>query len=744
MKTTGLGIVLLLLLAVPVHAGQAARRARGPHIGYVYPAGGQAGTTVQLVVGGMNLGGVSEANVSGSGVEVVSARPFVPFRPMSPDVRDELRPILLALQAGKDPVQAYARAASRALERRQRKRGDDGDDEDGEEKEPVVIASKREESLIYLPMTLGEAIDKIEAMTPLEFGILLKAATTRPNSLQASPAIDQIAIVEVKIAPDAAAGMRRLRLSGRGGLSNTLRFEVSSLREEVEVYERGEQGLAAKPVELPLVFNGQILPGEVDRVRFEAKGGSICSFALLGRTLVPFLGDAVPGWFQPILSVHDPKTGEELAFADDREFDPDPTLVFTAPRDGEFELRIRDSIYRGREDFVYRVTAREGEPPARPIVSPPASGLSEVGEAEPNNERAQASSVKSGQLIAGSLAAPGDVDLYAFAGRKGEQVVLEVFARRVNSPVDSLVRLLDSEGKVLAWNDDGPWRNIGTQTHHADSFLLHTLPADGTYYAQVSDAQGQGGEAMRYFLRLAPAQPDFAVYMDPSTLNGVAGSHTPVTFHVFRREGFDGVVNIRLKEGPEGVWVAGGHIPVGLDRIRCTIAMPPKLAREAHPLRLEAEAKIGGESVTHEVIASDEIMQAFLWTHFVAAEQALLYPSRRGFGLLSPPDKQLVLQPGTTVSVVFESSYPLSKMARNRTPSFALDAPPKGLSLIETKIGEKRIELVVEAAADMEPWEGNLVFDVLVTHTGKRPNGGTRSFVNHAGCLPAVPVKLVP
>ena len=40
-------------------------------------------------------------------------------------------------------------------------------------------------------------------------------------------------------------------------------------------------------------------------------------------------------------------------------FHPDPVLFFEVPKDGEYVLQIRDSIYRGREDFVYRITAGE-------------------------------------------------------------------------------------------------------------------------------------------------------------------------------------------------------------------------------------------------------------------------------------------------------------------------------------------------------------------------------------------------
>ena len=49
----------------------------------------------------------------------------------------------------------------------------------------------------------------------------------------------------------------------------------------------------------------------------------------------------------------------EVAYADDNQFRPDPVLYYRVPQDGSYELEIRDSIYRGREDFVYRITVGE-------------------------------------------------------------------------------------------------------------------------------------------------------------------------------------------------------------------------------------------------------------------------------------------------------------------------------------------------------------------------------------------------
>ena len=73
---------------------------------------------------------------------------------------------------------------------------------------------------------------------------------------------------------------------------------------------------------------------------------------------MPFIADAVPGWFQPVLALYDAQ-GKEVAYNDDYRYDPDPLIMFRVPKDGEYVMAINDAIFRGREDFVYRVTIGE-------------------------------------------------------------------------------------------------------------------------------------------------------------------------------------------------------------------------------------------------------------------------------------------------------------------------------------------------------------------------------------------------
>ncbi|MBM3891537.1 MAG: hypothetical protein FJ388_20690, partial [Verrucomicrobia bacterium] len=62
-RTHCLGLMTALIAAT------AAAQEESPHIGYVYPAGGQQGTTFQVSIGGQYLHGVSVARISGAGVQ---------------------------------------------------------------------------------------------------------------------------------------------------------------------------------------------------------------------------------------------------------------------------------------------------------------------------------------------------------------------------------------------------------------------------------------------------------------------------------------------------------------------------------------------------------------------------------------------------------------------------------------------------------------------------------------------------
>jgi hypothetical protein len=176
------------------------------------------------------------------------------------------------------------------------------------------------------------------------------------------------------MAPDAELGERELRLRTEIGLSNPLFFHVGYLQEltkptpsqkEVDPEEKkdpSETWPVLPPTEMkntiPAVVNGQILPGGVDRYRFQARAGQQLVFVVQAQTLIPYIADAVPGWFQATLALYDAR-GKELASADHFSFRPDPVLYHKIPSDGEYILGIKDILYRLYSDFVYRISVGE-------------------------------------------------------------------------------------------------------------------------------------------------------------------------------------------------------------------------------------------------------------------------------------------------------------------------------------------------------------------------------------------------
>ena len=64
---------------------------RAPHIGYLYPAGGQRGTEVTITAGGQNLRGGRQVIVSGTGVKAEVMQFCPPLLNLGAEERQEIQ-----------------------------------------------------------------------------------------------------------------------------------------------------------------------------------------------------------------------------------------------------------------------------------------------------------------------------------------------------------------------------------------------------------------------------------------------------------------------------------------------------------------------------------------------------------------------------------------------------------------------------------------------------------------------------
>lgn len=116
----------------------------------------------------------------------------------------------------------------------------------------------------------------------------------------------------------------------------------------------------------------------------------------------------------------------------------------------------------------------------------------ESAEAEPNNDPKTANPIRRNSIVNGTVLAT-DVDCFAFEGKKGHRVFLDLAAERIDSKLDATIRLLDSTGAEVAESRDA----IG-----ADPFLDATLPRDGRYVIKVHDVTYDGSADHVYRLTL--------------------------------------------------------------------------------------------------------------------------------------------------------------------------------------------------------------------------------------------------
>jgi hypothetical protein len=711
-----------------------------PFIGYLCGAGGQRGTTVQLTVGGQNLRGAKQVVVSGTGV-----RGKVLRHGRTPWLLQNEQRRLLGQMLRRLAVQKITGKAPRG----KLKNVDD-------QGKPVVLPDH--------PL-----LRDLESMTLEELRRVAYEYLDPARRSQISAQIVETALIEVVLDPDAAPGERELRLVTPLGLTNPVLFQVGLLPESKE-QEPNDYRTARQPTTtLPRVLNGQVSFKDIDRFRFRARAGQKLVIEAQARRLVPYLADAVPGWFQATLAIYDDR-GQEIRYVDDFRFDPDPVCLFEVPRTGEYVLEIRDAIHRGREDFVYRITIAE-----RPYVTSlyPLGGkagaavTAEVGgwnlpwdhvildttpgsrtrasswsaggmltnpvtyavddlpdslEKEPNDGPREAQPIDCPRIVNGRIGTVGDVDVFRFEGRAGEKVVAEIRARRVGSPLDSTLQLLDARGEVVAWNDDHADRSAGLVTHQGDSYLLATLPRDGVYLVRVADAQGQGGPAFAYRLRVGPPQPDFTVLVTPSSINVPASGMVAVVAHAVRRDGFEGPITLSFRDPPPGFEMSGARIPAGKDRIRLTVAGPRTRSTRPVPLTVLAHAEIDGRRVTRKAIPAEDMMQAFGLRHLVASRELLAGVTRswrRG-----PPlrviDRGPIRIPAGGETVVRMAGANVPNLDR---VEFQLWDAPKGVSIRGAKVDRGVLFLTVGATAEAEiGGEDNLVVEVY-THVAVPPRG---------------------
>ena len=148
-------------------------------------------------------------------------------------------------------------------------------------------------------------------------------------------------------------------------------------------------------------------------------------------------------------------------------------------------------------------------------------------------------------------------------------------------------------------NDDDGERKLG-----ADSKLLFTVPAEGTYLIRVMDSRGYSGDRFAYRLIVREPSPDFRVTLNGANPTVNPGSGREFSIAAERSDGFDGDITVEVTGLPPGFSVstplviqagqteAKGTLTAALDAMKPEATIATKVI---------ATASIAGKSETREI-----------------------------------------------------------------------------------------------------------------------------------------------
>ncbi len=479
---------------------------------------------------------------------------------------------------------------------------------------------------------------------------------------QSSPQLADKINIKITIADNVPCGLYDLRLQGPKGVSNMLPFEVASYPNFVE----GATSTLRKPnrvKSLPAVLCGYVSPGGIDYFKFSGKRGETIVASVKGRALVPYIADAVPGWFQPVIKIVDSK-GREIAYSDDYHHHVDPVIITTLPKDGDYTLMIHDAIYRGREDFNYRIQLGvipfvTGRYPAYGVVGKRVKqhiegvnlgttkatvkvkkeGYNQVTftnsigtsnavpfYALPKGIRLLNSPKDGAELmltnaITDSLTAKSKIKRYKIYAEAGEQVIVELIGRRNDSRIDAVLRLRNAQGRIVAEADDTEDPTRGLMTFHADPILKYKARRNEMMTLEVEDIHRGYGKDYHFLLRRHEQLPSFNAFVSPANITIPSGGTS--MFNIDIKGKLKRPAHIEVEGLPKGYTTSTTKLLRG-KKWNVSITAPKGAEVKRFPIEVKLNYPGPSGRERTNVLPVDKMMQAFYYTHYIqAAELAL-------------------------------------------------------------------------------------------------------------------------
>ncbi|MBI82300.1 MAG: hypothetical protein CMJ81_03810 [Planctomycetaceae bacterium] len=463
-------------------------------------------------------------------------------------------------------------------------------------------------------------------------------------------------LINVNIPADTPVGSLAWRVWTSQGVTTARTFVIGDLPEVVEEEIPGRP--VPTEVVTPVTINGRIYPSEdIDVWRFSARQGE----QLLLSVAAAEMGYAV----RPRLRVMD-SDGKLLATASGTS-QRDPHLEFRVPRDGQYEVRVDDIRleYTNRnqglrrsapQSYVYRLTlaplaqvtgtyplgGRRGSTIAlrlfgygltdspfdialpnkpgdvwntrisKPVMttSPVTLQLSdfdEFVEKERNDTPEQAEIISVPTIINGRIDHGGDVDQFRMVLKGSQAVDFDLWAARLNSPLDAAISIVDRQGRELI-------RDEALSGEKMDPGFRFVPEKEAEYLVRISSRlTTRGGPSYAYRMHVVPTESDFRLALsgDVVTVFREAPADHPGGSYqtqegslaklVVKLEGPGSLsvpVEISVAGLPDGVTVTGTEIAAGGRQTELAFTALATTTIQSSRLTITGTAELQGGSVS--------------------------------------------------------------------------------------------------------------------------------------------------
>jgi hypothetical protein len=445
---------------------------------------------------------------------------------------------------------------------------------------------------------------KIRSTMPASFTLL----TPDQPAMQDRPMAPEgrYATFLVEPSADLAVGVYPIRVVTSDGVSNVQLFTVGAFPEFSEDESRPgalpNTNDSTETAQLlpagPFTLNGTLRGPERDIFRLRAKGGDKRVIEVEARRV----GSAI----DPLLEILD-GSGRLIARSEDALLlGLDARVEVTFPRDGDYDVVVRDSRFSTQTANFYRLKigsysyardvfplgGRRGElvdtslglekinvdlrnagsnvrqifvnVPGSPALPVPFA----VGD-DPEVNAPVDAPISAPVTINARLLKAGQVDRYTLRVPPSRSMTFRIQARELGtSKLMAVITVRDENGNVLGRSGDEPlaedFFNVNQSRTAGDPMLRLQAPAGvNQVTVTVEDLALRGGPGYAYRLNVQPVAQDFRLVLNSPFVNVPAEGSVAVPVTV-QRQGFDGEIQLRVANAPKGLRVEGGFVVAGL------------------------------------------------------------------------------------------------------------------------------------------------------------------------------------